>query len=64
MLSKPGNPNLIISATLLYPLGGSAGMRSLGFSGINGTAGSVIAGDITTAEAAETVPETKIKGDA
>ena len=49
----PGNPNLMISATLLKPLGGSAGIR-FGFSGIIGTAGSVRAGDNTAAVAADT----------
>jgi len=56
-LSKPGNPNLMISATRLKPFWGSAGTKSALGEGTNGTAGSVIAGDKTAAVAAETVPK-------
>ena len=38
ILSNPGNPKRIISDTLEYPFGGSAGMRSV-FSGKLGIAG-------------------------
>ena len=51
----------MISATLLRPLGGSAGTKEV-FSFMMGTAGSVKAGDNTAAEAADTVPKTGIPG--
>lgn len=57
ILSNPGNPNRMISETLLKPFGGSGGIKSIFFSGTIGTAGSDNAGDIIAAEAADTVPK-------
>ena len=56
ILSKPGNPNLIISATRLIPFWGSGGISFLFNSGIGIGKDEVVGGDITATEAAETVP--------
>ena len=52
ILSNPGNPNLIISATRLMPFWGSGGMTSLLTSGI---VNCEVDGDNTAAVAADTV---------
>ena len=54
MLSRPGNPNLIISATLLIPGLGSGGMSNASFPMGTGTSDGVIGGE--RAVDANTVP--------
>ena len=56
MLSRPGNPNRIISATLLIPCWGSGGTSTISFVIGTGTCDGVIGGDKATASLAETLP--------
>ena len=56
MLSRPGNPNRIISATLLIPFWGSGGTSIISFVIGTGTCDGVIGGDKATASLAETLP--------